>query len=69
MARLDFFERFVVVDKLRRVVEIDQQLSVAVGEKSIDCVSVFGPFEINEHLDELIEREYWNVDLKDHTGG
>lgn len=66
MAGLDLFERFIVVDVLGSIVEIDQYLGIAVWKESVDGVGVFGALEVNERIDELIERCCRNVGLKYH---
>jgi hypothetical protein len=68
MASLDLFQRVVVVDKLRSVVKIDQDLDITVRQKTIDSMSVLDSVEIDEQLDKLVQREAWKVRLMDHFG-
>lgn len=63
---LDLLQRIIVVNVLGSIVKIDEYLSIPVGEKSVDRVRVFYPFEINEKVNELVERENWYMRLKDH---
>ena len=66
MACLDLLQRVVVVDELRRIVEIDQYLGVAVWQETVDRVSMLDALKIDEHVNEFIERRSRDVDLVDH---
>ena len=68
MARLDLFQRVVVVNELRPVVKIDQYLDVAVWKKSVDGMRVLYAAEINKQLDELTEREGRKIGCVQHRG-
>ena len=64
MARLDLFQRLVVVDVLRRVVKIENDFRVAVRQETIDRVLRVQAFVINEMIDKLIERKARDVSLR-----
>ena len=66
IARLDLLQGMIVIDVLRCIVEVNEDLGVAIWEKAVDGVSVFDAFEVNEHVNELVEREDWNVSFVDH---
>ena len=66
MAGLDLFERMIVVNVLRRVMKIYQYLGITVWKKAIHLVAMLNPFEVNEYLNELVERSHGHVDLIDH---
>ena len=69
MARLDLFERFIVVDVLRRIVKIENDFRVAVRQKTIDRVLGIQSFVINKVVDKLIQRKSGDVNLKNHLRG
>lgn len=66
MARLHLFQRIVVVNVLRCVVKIDQYLGVSIRQKPVYDMFVLNALVIIEELNELAQREYWNVNLVDH---
>ena len=66
MTRLDFLQRLVVVDELRRVVKIDDDFRIAVGQEAIDLMFRIKPREVNEIVDKLIERKGGDVNLENH---
>ena len=68
MARLDFFERFVVVNVLRRVVKVENNFRVAVRQETTIKVHEVKALEVNEMLDKLIERKIRTVHLENHFG-
>jgi hypothetical protein len=66
VARLNLLERQVVVDVLRRIVKIDDDFNISVGQKSIDRVGWIVAFVKEEVVDKLIQRESRDVDLSNH---
>ena len=66
MTGLYFLERLVVVDMLLPIVEIDNDLGVAIGQKTIDRMSRLIALVIDETIDKMIERKPRNVSLKNH---
>ena len=66
ITRLDLLQAVIVVDVLRCVVEVDEDLRIAIWKESIDRMSVLGAFKVNEHVDKLIQRKSRYVDVVDH---
>ena len=54
MARLNLFERLVVLNEFRRIVKIDDQFNVAVRQESFDRVQRSVAFIEKEVVDELV---------------
>lgn len=66
MTSLNFLQRVVVVNVLRRVVKIDQYLNIAIRQKPIDIVRLVDALEIDKELDELAQRKSRKIRLVNH---
>ena len=67
-AGLYLLQCVVVVNVLRRVVKVDQDLGVAVRQKAVDGVCMHDALKKDKDLDELIERRARAMGLIDHPG-
>ena len=68
MTRLNFLERFIVIDVLGRVVKIENNFRVAVRQEPIDRVLGVMTLDVHKILDKLTERGIRTVHLKNHFG-
>ena len=66
MTGLYLFQCLIVVDVLRPIVKIDEDLRVAVRQESIDRVFRVIAFVIDKMIDEAAQRKPRDVPFKNH---
>jgi hypothetical protein len=54
VAGLNLFQAVIVVDVLRRIVKIDEDLCVAIWQEPIDAVSMLDAFEVGAWTRKII---------------
>ncbi len=65
-ARLNLLQGFVVVNGLGTLGQVDDDLGISVGQEPVEVVGRSQAIEIDEILDELLQRKNRSARLKYH---